>query len=211
MRDPLLTTRPLPGPSAPQASPAELRSRATFLALLWALSYPGRLHPLPSSAAGASPDARTACLLAAETLLDLETSFFTPDVWLEERLLRTGARRLPVHEAAYHFYPALDAATLDIVAQACVGNYLYPDQAATLVIGCRLGSGTRLTLCGPGIPAYTELRVDGLPVSLWTLRAEKSAYPLGWDMFLVDGTHVAGLPRTTQIEPVVPAPSREGV
>lgn len=206
MPDASLLTQALSVGAAPVASPAELRSRAAFLALLWALSYPGRIQELPSDAAGASPDTRSALLTVAETVLDLETSFFTPDDALAGLLARSGARALPAHEAAYHFYPALDARTLDLVAQARVGSYLYPDQAATLILGCRLSKGTRLLLQGPGIAGQAELLVDGLPSALWALRAEKASYPLGWDIFLVDGTRVAGLPRTTVLRPLEPVP-----
>lgn len=64
----------------------------------------------------------------------------------------------------------------------------------------------RLMLRGPGIapagriPSAATLQIAGLPLDLWRLRAERGPYPLGWDLFLVDGERVVGLPRTTQVE-----------
>lgn len=170
----------------------EARTRETFLALMWALSHPGRAHTLPQDAP---------LHAIAETLLDLETSYYTPDADLSAALARTGARELEPDRAAYHFYPALTDDLLEIVRQASVGTMLYPDQAATLVIGCRFGSGRDLTLSGPGIPAgeTVSIQVGHLPDGLWMLRDEKIHYPLGWDVFLIDGDQVVGLPRTTQV------------
>jgi alpha-D-ribose 1-methylphosphonate 5-triphosphate synthase subunit PhnH len=66
--------------------------------------------------------------------------------------------------------------------------------------GCTFASGTWLELEGPGIQSKTSLWVDGIPHEFWTLRAEKCSYPLGWDIFLVSGNRVIGLPRTTRLE-----------
>lgn len=192
---------PLPTMTAtPHAGQQELRAREAFLALMWALSYPGRSHALPAPI----PDNEAACLAIASALLDLETSFFTPDKALADQLIRTGAQPQSAADAAYHFYPSVesfqDASTLQTVQQARVGSYLYPDHSATLVIACRLGSGPLLRLTGPGVVGEAELRVEGLPFAFWRLRAEQLRYPLGFDLFLVDGEQVVGLPRTTQVD-----------
>jgi alpha-D-ribose 1-methylphosphonate 5-triphosphate synthase subunit PhnH len=100
----------------------------------------------------------------------------------------------------YQFYPTLTEHDQDALRQAPIGTYEVPDQAATLVIGCGLESGTRLRLIGPGINGSTELRVSDLPRWFWPLRAERIRYPLGWDVFLVGGDRVVGLPRTTTVE-----------
>lgn len=178
----------------PPYTPAEQRDRETFLALMWALSYPGTIYTLP--AAGDAPLA-----LIATALLDLETSFFTPDPALQARLAQTGARALPPEHAAYHFYPALGPADMPHVAAASPGSMLYPDRAATLVIGCALDdSGPPFTLRGPGINGAHTARVGGLPPDFWTQRQRAARYPLGWDVFLVDSLRVLGLPRTTAVE-----------
>jgi alpha-D-ribose 1-methylphosphonate 5-triphosphate synthase subunit PhnH len=91
-------------------------------------------------------------------------------------------------------------AMLAQVGEAQVGTLLYPDQAATIVVGCKLGVGTSMRLRGPGIAGVTTLSIGGLPSAFWQLRAERIVYPLGWDLFLLDGDLVAGLPRSTLIE-----------
>lgn len=169
----------------------EALTRETFLALMWSLSYPGRPYALPAG------DPFRAI---ADTLLDLETSYFTPDVLLGEVLGRSGARSLPPERAAYHFYPQLDRADLLTVMQADAGTLLYPDRGATLFIGCEFGGDTLLHLSGPGISPVcpTTVPIDGIPAEFWTRRAAHR-YPLGWDVYLVSGSQIVGLPRTTRI------------
>ncbi len=178
----------------PAYTPAEARTRETFLALMWALSYPGRLYDVP--------DAGDPFALIAETLLDLETSYFTPDAALQPVLAHSGARSLPVETAAYHFYPALLSLHLPTLRQASVGTMLYPDEGATLVIGAVLGEGAEFVLQGPGVNGQQSLQVDGLPDAFWELRETACRYPLGWDIYLLDGRRVVGLPRSTRIERV---------
>lgn len=174
----------------PPYTASEAQSRETFLALMWALSYPGRTQRLPVH------DEPLA--LIGETLLDLETSFFTPDARLMARLAQTGARPLEPERAAYHFYPELDDSALATIASAGVGTLSYPDQAATLIIGAQFGSGSALTLAGPGINGSTIIQIDGIPTLFWTVR-ERTAFPLGWDVFFVNGKSVVGLPRSTKL------------
>lgn len=187
----------------PQSTPAETLARETFNALLTALSNPGRIVTLP----GAIPSTRLACLQIGLALLDLETTFFTPDPALTQSLGQSGAELQPAANAAYLFFP--DSAgfaepalsqTIAYIEQAAVGTMIAPDEGATLVIGCRLGEGWQLQLHGPGIEQFTELRVGHLPPEFWQVRAAKIRYPLGIDLFLVDGDQVVGLPRTTTVE-----------
>lgn len=176
----------------PTMSPHEAQQQATFSALMWALSYPGRPQRLP--AAGMQ-----AFALIGETLVDLETGYFTPDAGLAAALARTGGRAMPPDQAPYQLYPQLDEAGLATLASAPIGTYLDPDLGATLVIGCTLGDGPALTLAGPGVARAMTVRVGGLPAGLWPARAA-AAYPLGWDIVLVAGDQVLGLPRTTAVE-----------
>jgi len=78
----------------------EARTRETFLALMWSISHPGRAYALPV-------DARAAFATIGETLLDLETSYYTPDFDLSGGFARLCARSLPPERAQYHFYPEL--------------------------------------------------------------------------------------------------------
>lgn len=182
--------------TTPVLSSVEAQSHQTFLALMWALTHPGQIQTWTE----ADVATRDSLLAIGQALLDLETSFYTPDAALAEELGRTMARPLPANAARYHFYPNLDAAALDDIAQATVGTMLYPDKGATIVIGCTLGQGEDFRLSGPGIKSEAIVSIDGIPPELWELRQEKLNYPLGWDIFLVDGKDVIGLPRTTKIE-----------
>lgn len=205
-----LLTSGVPTFQIPLSTPSETQARSVFTQLMWALSYPGRYFRLPVSLPGQSAQASPAasfnnCVSIAHTLLDLETTFFTPDAQLANALTRTGARQIGAESAAYHFYPMLTTlpqatALLTHAREALVGTLLYPDQAATLVVSCKLGTGLSLRLRGPGINGESEVRVGGLPATFWHLRAERVIYPLGWDLFLLDGDQVVGLPRTTVVE-----------
>jgi alpha-D-ribose 1-methylphosphonate 5-triphosphate synthase subunit PhnH len=176
----------------PVYTPEESLTRETFLALMWALSHPGRVQNLPG---GPVPPLHA----IGATVLDLETSFYTPDSSLREALARSGARFLEPDRAAYHFYPQLTDDVLTTIKFASTGTMLYPDQSATLVIGCTLGVGQTWQLTGPGIQGTTQIQVGGLSEAFWPMRERAGRYPLGWDIFLVDGFQVVGLPRTTQM------------
>lgn len=181
----------------PTLSSAEIRTRSAFLGLMWALSHPGRRQPLP----GAVTDPNVALHVIGETLLDLETTFFTPDAGLAYTLQQTTARAESADVAAYHFYPYVNEQTLALISQAPVGDMLYPDRAATLVLACALDSGPEFRLKGPGIAASTLIRA-ALPLAFWDLRNRTLRYPLGWDLFLVHNGEVIGIPRTTTVEPL---------
>jgi len=178
----------------------EAESRECFHALMWALSYPGQIMTLPVVG-----DANSLASFATvgRTLLDLETSFFTNDIALRVELERTGSRARPATDAAYLFFPTLSDADLTLVEQASVGDETYPDNGATLIIGCQLNgpAAVNLRLSGPGIQSETMLSVAGLPPALWQLRERRIRYPLGIDLFVLDESTsgVVGLPRTTRI------------
>lgn len=176
--------------SVPMHTAAEAQAQATFTALMWALSYPGSVQRLPRIPA-------TGILAIAEALVDLETSYYTPDSLLDQQIAQTGARRQGPALALYQFFPQLSLEQLSALQQAPVGTFRDPDQSATIIIGCQLGAGPLVRLHGPGIQHQAELRVSGVPEQLWALRAEHIRYPLGWDLLFVDGQHVIGLPRTT--------------
>ena len=179
--------------STPTLNGAEIRTRRTFSALMWALNYPGRSYILPESGLQLFS-------AIAETLVDLETSWYSPSASLQKVLVSTGGRTRPPDGAHYQFYPELGDAMLPVLGEAPVGSYAYPDEATTLVIGCTLGIGQALRLNGPGVPAVNNIWVKGIPRAFWALRERACQYPLGWDVFLVSRNEVVGLPRTTYIE-----------
>jgi alpha-D-ribose 1-methylphosphonate 5-triphosphate synthase subunit PhnH len=180
--------------TAPAFTTSEARNRETFLALMWTFSYPGRVHPLPE---GHDPFEQV-----AETLLDLETSFYSIDMPLLEKIVRTSARPAPIHQAEYIFFPRLTKGDLDNIACAKVGTMHRPDEAATLILGAEFGTGTRLSLKGPGIKGELSIQVGGIPAPFWTLHQRTRRFPLGWDIYLIDlisGVNLIGIPRSTEV------------
>ncbi|MEC8196995.1 MAG: phosphonate C-P lyase system protein PhnH, partial [Pseudomonadota bacterium] len=69
-----------------------------------------------------------------------------------------------------------------------------------LVVRAALDQGANLRLTGPGIETTLEVAVGSLPVGFWELRRQRIRYPMGFDLFLVDGDRVLGVPRSTQVE-----------
>jgi alpha-D-ribose 1-methylphosphonate 5-triphosphate synthase subunit PhnH len=171
----------------------EVRTHATFTTLMWALSHPGQAQTLPW-------EGQALFFAIGETLVDLETSFYTSDDDLDLMLARLGGRSLPPQEAMYQFYPSLGETDQLDLQEAPIGTYTYPDRSATLVIGAEFDTGQKLRLSGPGIPGTNEISVGNIPGTFWTLREQAIQYPLGWDVFLVSGGQVVGLPRTTTVE-----------
>lgn len=187
----------------PLSTATETQARESFQALMGALSNPGRIFTLP----GGALTTDESCAQIGMTLLDLETSFYTPDRMLRTILELSGARFRTPASAAYLFLPDLTLfepmimrQTLDMIAQAAVGTITDPDQGATVIVACGVGNGQRLQLAGPGIQHRHELCIDHLPIDFWRLRADMIHYPLGIDIFLVAGSQVIGLPRTTSVE-----------
>lgn len=175
---------------AVEQHPEEQRVHQTFETLMWALAEPGSVRKLP----------RPGLEDIAEALVDIEVTIFTPDPRLMGQLRRTGATQTVASEADYLFIPGSDAFLPDIVVEARTGEPLYPDRAATIVLGADIGSGEKLRLTGPGVDGTCEVLLGGPPAAFWDIRARICRYPLGWDVFFVDGVHVMGLPRSTVVE-----------
>jgi len=168
----------------------EARTNATFEALMWALSRPGAVQDLPASGMAG----------IAEALLDRECRVFCDDPILADRIASFGAALTPMPLADHCFVSLDSAAAMDRLAQVQVGSALYPDKGATVVAEARFGSGQRLRLTGPGIETVTDIALDGLAPGFWALRATLCRYPAGFDLFLICGARVIGLPRSATIE-----------
>lgn len=176
--------------ASPLQTPAERFTQEAFEALMWALARPGEVRTLPEPGLAA----------AAASLLDAEVSFFASDGSLDQRLAETGARRAGADRAAYLFLDRLDSAAIDTVRRARTGSLAYPDEGATVFSGAKLGNGERLALSGPGVPGRLDILVGGVHPGFWARREAACRYPLGWDVFLLDGARVVGLPRSTRVE-----------
>jgi len=168
----------------------ETRTNATFEALMWVLSRPGTVQVLPAPGMAG----------IAEALLDRECRVFCDDPALAERIAPFGAAQVPVPLADHAFLSLADAEALVRLEQVPVGSDLYPDQGATVVTPATFGAGQRLRLTGPGIESFVDISLGGLAPGLWPLRAARCRYPAGFDLFLVCGAEVIGLPRSTMIE-----------
>lgn len=187
-----------------------LGSQGVFRAVLRALSQPGEPVPVVHDAEvpAAGHGASAAVLLA---LLDSEcTLWLSPQlaasqagVWLR---FHTGCVLVDaIEQARFAWVAAGDA--MPALARLPCGSDDYPDQSATCVIDVAVltpaleGAGA-WCLSGPGIRSAQHLRVAGLPEDFVHQWADNhGAFPRGVDVVLATATHIAGLPRTTQIEP----------
>jgi alpha-D-ribose 1-methylphosphonate 5-triphosphate synthase subunit PhnH len=169
----------------------ELRTNATFEALMWALSRPGTVQDLPMPGMAG----------IAEALIDRECRVFCEDPTLAAQVHSLGAAKVPLTLADHAFLSGLEPARL---AEVAVGSDLYPDDGATVVaparLGLGLGLGQRLRLTGPGIETFADVLIDAVDARVWALRAARCRYPAGFDLFLIDGAKIMGLPRSTQVE-----------
>lgn len=157
---------------------------------MWALARPGTIRTLPELSLEG----------IAETLIDRECRVFSQDTALLPAIAATGATLGPA-ETADHAFLSLDgAAGLSVLSLLPVGSHAYPDEGATVFAAARLGEGRRLRLSGPGIETAIDVTVGGLPDDVWAIRAARCVYPTGFELFLIDGDRVLGLPRSTTIE-----------
>ena len=167
----------------------ELRANATFEALMWALSRPGDSRDMPEAGLAG----------IVETLVDLECAAYADTPALRADIAATGALRADDFSSADHvFLSSLEGAEARLASLNC-GSALYPDDGATLVAAVRHGTGQPLRLTGPGVDGSVDITL-GISPAFWALRAMLCAYPEGFDMLLVDGRSVIGVPRSTQVE-----------
>lgn len=170
----------------PIPSDFEARTNATYEALMWALSRPGLPRDLP--AAGQAG--------IIETLIDRECAVYCEDSAMADQAARSGAAMV-APDRADHLFLSQPPAQLTGLRQ---GSDMYPEEGATLVIPVSLGSGDTLRLTGPGVNREVILSLSGIPQSFWSERTRVMRYPMGFEVFLLDGAKVIGIPRTTVVE-----------
>ena len=167
----------------------ELRANGTFEALMWALARPGYSREMPEAGLAA----------IVETLVDLECVVLADEPALQANVAATGALLTDDPARADHvFLSSLENMEALLMGLRC-GSALYPDDGATLVAAAQHGRGQRVRLSGPGIDGTVDMLLAISP-SFWALRATLCAYPEGFDMLVVDGRSVVGIPRSTQVE-----------
>ncbi len=172
----------------PTPSEFEARTNATYAALMWALSRPGLVRDLPG----------TGQAQIAEALIDRECAVHCNDPELAAHCARAGAQLVAPAEADHVFLDG--AVTPGLVESLRCGSDLYPEDGATLIVDADLTSGAPLRLTGPGIDGALTVTVGGLPDGFWADRARAARYPMGFELFLLDGARVMGLPRSTKVE-----------
>ncbi|MGE6741823.1 phosphonate C-P lyase system protein PhnH [Allorhizobium pseudoryzae] len=177
-------------PVVPVRNAAEARANATYDALMWALARPGTIRQLPEN----DPFA------VAEALVDRECRVFASDAGFAERIDATGACLASAAQADHAFLALDTPAGLAALSDVPTGSHLYPDEGATVFASATIGHGRGLRLSGPGIDGKVEIRIGGIPDEVWAIRSDRCLYPTGFELFLIDGDQVLGLPRSTMIE-----------
>lgn len=172
----------------PIPSDFETLTNATYAALMWALSRPGLPRRLPMAGQQA----------IIQTLLDRECQVYCEDSVLAQIAARTGARNAPP-DAADHLFLAHEPQSA-LLATIRQGSDMYPEDGATLVIPAILATGNRLRLTGPGVDTAQEIVVSGISPAFWAARTRAMRYPMGFEVFLLDGDRVIGVPRSTTVE-----------
>lgn len=172
----------------PQPSAFEDRTNATYEALMWAFSRPGLVRDMPEPGQ---------CLIL-EALIDRECQVYCDSAEMQAQAKQSGAE-LVGPEAADHLFLATPPAA-QLVRGVRLGSDLYPEEGATLVLTATLGTGVTLRLTGPGVDGQIDVQVDGLPADFWAVRAQVQRYPMGFDLVLVDGARILGVPRSTHVE-----------
>ena len=172
----------------PVPSDFEARTNATYEALMWALSRPGLPRSLPISGQAG----------IIEALLDRECKVYCAEAELAQCAARTGAAMVSPEAADQLFFETLQST--DVLKQINLGSDLYPETGATLVCAATLGQGPQLRLTGPGCNGAVDIHIDGMPDGFWQARARLMRYPMGFELFCVDGSRVVGVPRSTHME-----------
>lgn len=174
--------------SHPAPSDFEMRTNATYEALMWALSRPGMARTLPSAGQAG----------IIEALIDRECAIYSDDDLLAQVAKRTGAK-ITSPETADHLFLS-QAPAPNTLGRLSQGSDLHPEDGATLVIPASFNGDYRLRLTGPGVDGDLEIPLGGIPAQFWAERKMVMRYPMGFEIFLIDQDRVIGLPRSTEIE-----------
>ncbi|MTJ82772.1 MAG: phosphonate C-P lyase system protein PhnH [Telmatospirillum sp.] len=176
-------------------------ANAVFRAVLSAISYPGRIVPLPVAPAPPPPLSLAAAAILL-TLADLETP-----VWLSPGLDGDGVRAWLAFHCGCPLVVepgrALFAVTesWDMLSEFSPGTAENPEQSATVILQVdSLRPGRGMSLRGPGIPDVERLEVPGAGPSLVrALAGNHRLFPRGVDVVLAAAGRLACLPRTIQV------------
>lgn len=182
-------------------------TQQAYRQLLDSLARPGRLHTIePSQAYGVNIFDQTLDVL--QTLLDGEVSFHlvgNDTETVSEIELRTLANETTLDEAEFIIVPesAGEEGLLEALTRAKRGTIISPEKSSSLIIEVStLSEGSTYRCQGPGIESTHEFQTT-LPADFTeTLMTVNEEFPRGIDLYLLDGTQILGLSRTTKIEEV---------
>ena len=178
---------------------------ASFRAVLEAMSRPAEVLPLPLiPEAPAGLQAGSVAVLL--TLADVDTP-----VWLAPECDTPQARGhlrfhtgCPIAASPSQAAFAVMSVASDLSASNAmpVGSPEYPDRSTTVILesGALIAdSGPRFS--GPGIKDFHRFDVARASRALWPLVAANwTLFPRGLDWIFTSPTHLAALPRTTEVE-----------
>jgi alpha-D-ribose 1-methylphosphonate 5-triphosphate synthase subunit PhnH len=179
-------------------------AQRVFRQILEAMSHPGQIVQLDRMPE-APPSLSKAAAAIALTLFDLDTP-----VWLSPELRQAIGPYIAFHTGAALTHAVASAGFLMVangralpdLAEVAIGDPEYPERAATIIIqvqSLQLAPGCRLR--GPGILGHIDVCVEGLAEEFWTaFAANHRKFPLGFDVLLVAGEQVLGLPRSVAID-----------
>ncbi|MCX8116420.1 MAG: phosphonate C-P lyase system protein PhnH [Desulfobacterota bacterium] len=188
----------LPGFSNPV-----FESQATFRQILKALSYPGRVVPMPAAQAAPNPLYPTTGAVCL-TLLDLETPLWvdygkTAEMvdWLR---FHCGCPIVEAPSLASFGIFTKPGSEIDLEPFS-PGEEEFPERSATLLIQVEgFISGTGRTFIGPGIRSQERIAIEGLTEAFWKAwDLNHHRYPLGIDVLFLSREAIVGLPRTTRV------------
>jgi len=179
-------------------------SQAVFRVLLEALAHPTRVFDIGLDLDVGETAAAPAALAALYAMSDFATPLWLlPDNPVLAGVLRfhTGAP-LAAKPAEAAFAWIDQALAVPPLREFCQGSAESPETSTTLFIRVDdLTGGTPLVCRGPGIENVASMAPRGLPAGFWATRAALAGdFPCGVDLYLVCGTQLLGVPRTTRVE-----------
>jgi alpha-D-ribose 1-methylphosphonate 5-triphosphate synthase subunit PhnH len=196
-----MTTVPVLEPAFPD--PVR-QSQSVFRLAMEAMASPGRIRALHSGFVPPAPlNGPAAALLL--TLCDYETP-----VWLDPACAESATLPafLRFHTGASLAHSPADAA-FAVIANAAVmlplsafaqGTPAYPDRSTTLIVQVETLTCGGWKLEGPGIRGSTRFRAAQLPAGFVDgLRANRTTFPCGVDIFLASADAIAALPRSVRV------------
>jgi phosphonate C-P lyase system protein PhnH len=185
------------------------RSRAGFRLLMWTLSEPGRVLPLPYPWQGSAHPSVLLALVLADVDVRIGADTGVPEEVLASVCEATGSGVAPLPEAQLCLLHTPDP---DTVLGLRRGSAFAPEAGARVAMRVRElavtgpdvevpSTATVLELSGPGIDGVRSLAVDwnGPDVS-GALTTANAAFPAGIDTWLFSDTgRVAAIPRSSRI------------